>query len=364
MTYIPYLKAAKELKTKPTQHSVKSLSESGVNPDVIVCRTEHKLTEEIKNKVALFCNVKKGSVIEAMDAASIYQVPILMMEEKLDEIVMNQLQLDDSKAPQLDKWRSFLDHLATAENKVKIALIGKYIELQDAYKSILESFIHAGAYNNCKVEVVNIQSEFLDDDNVATKLADIDACLVAPGFGSRGVEGKFSAIKYVRENGIPFLGICLGMQCAVVEYARNVIGYKDAASTEMDVKTEHPVISLMEDQNLEQLGGTMRLGAYDCELESGSLAHKIYGENKMSERHRHRWEFNNDYKDEFNKAGMKTTGMNPETGLVEIIELPDHPFFIACQFHPEYKSTVENPHPLFLSLVKAAIKQKELSKTP
>ncbi len=363
LTYIPYLSAAKELKTKPTQHSVKSLSESGVNPDIIVCRTEHQLTEEIKNKIALFCNVQKNSVIEAIDAPSIYQVPILMMEEGLDEIVMNQLKLDDSKKPQLNKWNTFLENLESAEKKVKIALIGKYIELQDAYKSILEAFIHAGAYNNCKVEVINIQSEYLEDQNVQQKLSGVDGILVAPGFGSRGVEGKFAAIKYVRENKIPFLGICLGMQCAVVEYARNVMGYSDAASTEMDMKTDHPVITLMENQDLDQLGGTMRLGAYDCTLQSGSLAEQIYGQDKIRERHRHRWEFNNVYLHEFNAAGMKTTGINPETELVEIIEIPEHPFFIACQYHPEYKSTVENPHPLFLSLVKAAIKQKELSKT-
>ncbi len=365
LTYIPYLRAAKELKTKPTQHSVKSLSESGVNPDIIVCRTEHPLTDEIKNKIALFCNVSKNSVIEAQDADSIYEVPILMQTEGLDSIIIDKLKLKALPEPKLDKWKSYLNKLDQPKHKVKIALVGKYVELQDAYKSILESFIHAGAYNETEVEVINIHSEYLTAKNVADKLKDIQACLVAPGFGNRGVEGKLHAIKYVRENNIPFLGICLGMQCAVVEYARNVLQLTDASSTEMDADSPHPVITLMQGQDLQNLGGTMRLGAYKCELDKDSLAHTVYKNTQISERHRHRWEFNNEYKHALNEAGLKTTGLNPENNLVEIIELDNHPYFIACQFHPELKSTVETPHPLFMGLVAAAVKkqQKEMSKT-
>ncbi len=363
LTYIPYLRAAKELKTKPTQHSVKAMSESGVNPDIIVCRTEHPLTEDIKDKIALFCNVSKESVIEAQDAPSIYEVPLLMQEEKLDQIVLQKLQLDDTTTPDLSRWTNFLDKLHSAQNKVRIGLVGKYVELQDAYKSILEAFIHAGAYNDTQVEVVNIHSEYIDAQNVAEKLQGLQGCLVAPGFGNRGVEGKLYAIQYLRENKIPFLGICLGMQCAVVEYARNVLQLQDAASTEMDEHTPYPVITLMQGQDLQNLGGTMRLGAYDCDIESDSLAYEVYGSEHISERHRHRWEFNNEYKSSFNKAGLKTSGLNPENNLVEIIELEDHPYFIACQFHPELKSTVESPHPLFMGLVAASIKQKEMSKT-
>ncbi len=363
LTYIPYLSAAKELKTKPTQHSVKTMSQSGVNPDIIVCRTEHPLTDEIKNKIALFCNVKKESVIEAADASSIYEVPLLMKKENLDTIVLEKLQLDNVSEPQLEKWNTFLEKQNNASTSIRIGLVGKYVELQDAYKSILESFIHAGAYNETHVEVVNIHSEYLDEGNVHQKLKGVDAVLVAPGFGNRGIEGKLTAIKYVRENQIPFLGICLGMQCAVVEYARNVMNLPNASSTEMDENSKDPVITLMQGQDLQNLGGTMRLGAYDCKLDTDSLAAELYTTTDISERHRHRWEFNNEYKASFNEAGLKTSGINPENNLVEIIELEDHPFFIACQFHPELKSTVESPHPLFMGLVSAGKKYNELSKS-
>ncbi len=355
LTLIPYLKAAKELKTKPTQHSVRLLSQEGVHPNVIVCRTEHPLNEELKKKIALFCNVKPNAVIEAMDASTIYEVPLKMLQEGLDVIVLKKLQINGYAAPELTKWRAFLDKLKYPQSKVTIGLIGKYIELQDAYKSILESFIHAGAINECKVQIVNVHSEFITDENVHDKLKDLDGLLVAPGFGNRGVEGKIIAVKHARENKLPFFGICLGMQMAVIEHARNVLGWADAHSTEMDKTTTHPVIDLMEEQkNIVNLGGTMRLGAYPCEITEGSLAHKIYGTTEISERHRHRWEFNNNYINDFEKSGLIPSGKNPATGLVEIVELKDHPFFIGVQYHPELKSTVENPQPIFVHFIKAA----------
>ena len=355
LTLIPYLKAAKELKTKPTQHSVRMLSQEGVHPNVIVCRTEHPLNDELKKKIALFCNVKPNAVIEAMDASTIYEVPLKMLQEGLDVIVLKKLQINGYAAPELTKWRAFLDKLKYPQSKVKIGLIGKYIELQDAYKSILESFIHAGAINECKVQIVNVHSEFITDENVQEKLKDLDGLLVAPGFGNRGVEGKIIAVKFARENKLPFFGICLGMQMAVIEFARNVLGWADAHSTEMDKVTTHPVIDLMEEQkNIVNLGGTMRLGAYPCEIQEGSLAHKIYGTTEISERHRHRWEFNNKYITDFENAGLTPSGKNPATGLVEIVELKDHPFFIGVQYHPELKSTVENPQPIFVHFIKAA----------
>ena len=355
LTLIPYLRAAKELKTKPTQHSVRLLSQEGVHPNVIVCRTEQPLTEELKKKIALFCNVKPNAVIEAIDANTIYEVPLKMLEEELDVIVLKKLQINGYAAPELTKWRGFLDKLKYPQGKVTIGLIGKYIELQDAYKSILESFIHAGAMNECKVQIVNLHSEFITEENVREKIKDLDGLLVAPGFGHRGVEGKIIAVKYARENKLPFFGICLGMQMAVIEFARNVLGWSDAHSTEMDKQTNHPVIDLMEDQkNIETKGGTMRLGAFPCEINTGSLAHKIYGSALISERHRHRWEFNNKYIADFEHAGMLPSGKNPSTGLVEIMELPGHPFFIGVQYHPELKSTVENPHPLFVHFIKAS----------
>lgn len=355
LTLIPYLKAAKELKTKPTQHSVKMLSQEGVHPDVIVCRTEKQLTPDLRRKIALFCNVKMEAVIEAADASTIYEVPLLMMREKLDLICLKKMNLTVTEEPELTKWKAFLDKLKYPKSKVTIGLIGKYIELQDAYKSILESFIHAGAMNECQVQVINVHSEFITDDNVAEKLAGLDGLLVAPGFGHRGVEGKIVAVKYARENGLPFFGICLGMQMAVIEFARNVLGLADAHSTEMDPDSKNPVIDLMEEQKkVTAKGGTMRLGSYPCEIKPGTLAHTIYGSSSITERHRHRWEFNNKYLEQFEKAGMLASGKNPGTNLVEIIELPNHPFFIGVQYHPELKSTVENPQPVFVHFIKAA----------
>ena len=368
LTLIPYLKAAKELKTKPTQHSVKTLSENGVHPDILVCRTERTLGEDLKRKLALFCNVKQDSVIEAMDASTIYEVPIAMLKEKLDLIVLKKLNITNYKEPELDKWKDFLEKLKHPKNKVTVGLIGKYIELQDAYKSILESFIHAGAMNDCKVQVVNVHSEFITDENVSDKLKELDGLLVAPGFGNRGVEGKITAVKYARENNLPFFGICLGMQMAAIEFARNILHIEDANSTEMKADTINPVIDMMEEQKkITMKGGTMRLGSYPCIIKENSLAYKIYGKTEISERHRHRWEFNNAYLSKFEDAGMVASGINPETDLVEIMELPEHPFFIGVQYHPELKSTVENPQPIFVSFIKAAkifSEQKHSVKSP
>ena len=355
LTLIPYLKAAKELKTKPTQHSVKLLSSEGVHPDVIVCRTEEPLSPDIRKKIALFCNVKQEAVIEAADASTIYEVPLFMMREKLDLICLKKLGITHYHEPELSKWKEFLDKLKYPKSKVTIGLIGKYIELQDAYKSILESFVHAGAVNECKVQVVNVHSEFITEENVSEKLGNLDGLLVAPGFGHRGVEGKIIAVKYARENRLPFFGICLGMQMAVIEFARNVLGLSDAHSTEMNPNTPTPVIDLMEEQKKVTIkGGTMRLGSYPCILKEGSLARHIYGKEEISERHRHRWEFNNAYLSQFEEAGMVPSGTNPESRLVEIIELPGHPFFIGVQYHPELKSTVESPQPVFVHFIQAA----------
>ncbi len=361
LTLVPYLKAAKELKTKPTQHSVKMLSETGVHPDVIVCRTEEPLGNDIKKKIALFCNVKQEAVIEAMDASTIYEVPLLMLRERLDLYVMKKLNIKEFGEPKLDKWKGFLDKLKYPKSKVTIGLIGKYVELQDAYKSILESFIHAGAMNEVKVQVINVHSEFITNENVAEKLEGLDGLLVAPGFGTRGIDGKIIAVKYARENGLPFFGICLGMQMSVIEFGRNVLGLTDAHSVEMDTKTTNPVINMMEEQKkIKMMGGTMRLGAYPCEIKEGSLANEVYGQLNITERHRHRYEFNNDYLEMYEKAGMIASGKNPETGLVEIVELPNHPFFIGVQYHPELKSTVESPAPLFVSFIAAARKYNEV----
>jgi CTP synthase len=368
LTLIPYLKAAKELKTKPTQHSVKMLSESGVFPDIIVCRTEEPLTIDLKKKIALFCNVKVEGVIEAPDASTIYEVPLLMMNEKLDLIVLKKLQVTEFHEPELSKWKEFLDKLKYPKAKITIGLIGKYVELQDAYKSILEAFIHAGAMNECKIQVVSIHSEFITAENVAEKLENLDGLLVAPGFGHRGVEGKITAVKYARESGLPFFGICLGMQMAVIEYARNVLGIRDATSSEMDPNATEAVIDMMEEQKkITTKGGTMRLGSYPCQIKEGTLAHRIYGTTEIAERHRHRYEFNNKYLGQFEANGMIASGRNIETGLVEIMEISDHPYFIGCQYHPELKSTVENPHPLFVHFVSAAKRfneQKATSKNP
>ena len=363
LTLIPYLKAAKELKTKPTQHSVKLMSENGIHPDILVCRTERPLTDEIKRKIALFCNVKQNAVIEAADASTIYEVPIYMLREKLDLIVLKKLNINNYNEPELTKWKEFLDKLRHPFNKVTIGLIGKYIELQDAYKSILESFIHAGAMNDCKVQIVNVHSEFITDENVCDKLSSLDGLLVAPGFGFRGVEGKVIAVKYARENKLPFFGICLGMQMAAIEFARNVLGIPDADSTEMQPDTPNPVIDMMEEQKKITIkGGTMRLGSYPCVIKENTLAYNIYGKSDINERHRHRWEFNNEYLGRFEKAGMIASGINPQTALVEILELNGHPFFIGVQYHPELKSTVENPQPVFVSFIKAAKEFKERNK--
>jgi CTP synthase len=355
LTLVPYLKAAKELKTKPTQHSVKLMSENGVHPDIIVCRTERPLSPEIRRKIALFCNVKQEAVIEAADAPTIYEVPLAMMREKLDVICLKKLNITQFKEPDLTAWKEFLDKLKYPKSKVNIGLIGKYIELQDAYKSILEAFVHAGAINECKVEVINIHSEFITPENVEEKMSSLDALLVAPGFGHRGIDGKITAVKYARERGLPFFGICLGMQMAVIEFARNILGLANAHSTEMNPDTPYPVIDLMDEQKtITDKGGTMRLGSYNCDILPDSLANKIYAKSGITERHRHRWEFNNSYLADFEKAGMIASGKNPESTLVEIIEIPGHPFFIGVQYHPELKSTVENPHPIFVHFIKAA----------
>ena len=356
LTLLPYLNSAKELKTKPTQHSVKQLSEAGISPDILVCRTEHHIPVDMRKKIALFCNVNVNSVIESIDAETIYDVPLLMKKEKLDERVLSKLKLAHKTEPNIDSWKEFLGKLKNPTSEVTIGLVGKYVELPDAYKSIVESFVHAGAVNECKVKIEWIHSEKLSKENVTQVLGDLDAILVAPGFGERGFEGKLDAVQFARENKIPFFGICLGMQCAVVEYARNVLGLKNAASVEMNKDTPHPVIDLMESQKDVTLkGGTMRLGAYSCDLQKGSKAYAIYGKSKIKERHRHRYEFNSKYLAQFEKAGMLASGINPDTKLVEIIEIKDHPHFIGVQFHPELKSTVLAPHPLFVDFVKAAI---------
>ena len=359
LTLLPYLSAAAEIKTKPTQHSVKKLMESGLNADIIVCRTEHRLTSDLRKKIALFCNVDVKSVIESIDAKTIYDVPLLMLEEKLDKVVLKKLKIKSKTKADLSSWKKFVYNLKNPKNEVSIGLIGKYVELQDSYKSILESFIHAGSVNSVKVNVNPIHSESINKTNVKSLMSNLDGVLVAPGFGDRGIEGKIISIEYARVNDIPFLGICLGMQMAVIEYARNVIGLNNANSTEMDYHTKHPVISLMEDQvNVEKKGGTMRLGSWKCEISKGTLTHDIYKKNVIKERHRHRYELNFNYIESLTKSGMVFCGKNPETDLVEIIELPNHSWFIGVQFHPEYQSTVDKPHPLFKSFIKAATNKK------
>ncbi len=362
LTLIPYLAAAKELKTKPTQHSVKQLQEAGIQTDILVGRTEKHLPADIRKKIALFCNVQLNDVIEAMDAETIYDVPILMRKEKLAERVLTKLKLPKSE-PNLDEWKNFLGRLKNPTEDVIIGLVGKYVELQDAYKSIVESFVHSGAENECKVHLKWISSESINSKNTSDLLKDLDGVLVAPGFGERGIEGKIEAIRFVREHKIPFFGICLGMQCAVTEFARNVLAHKKAASTEMDNNTPHPVIDIMEEQKkITKMGGTMRLGSYPCTLKKGSKAFAAYGKQQINERHRHRYEFNNAYLKEIEKAGLKASGVNPDTNLVEIVELEGHPWFVGTQYHPELKSTVQNPHPLFVQFVKATIDYKK-SKT-
>ncbi|MBN8695910.1 MAG: CTP synthase [Bacteroidetes bacterium] len=361
LTLLPYLSTTGELKTKPTQHSVKLLLEYGVQPDILVCRTEHPINKEIRNKIALFCNVAPNAVIEAMDASTIYEVPLLMEQEQLDVVVLNHLNMPVTENIDLDKWKEFLQKFKHPKHEVKIGLVGKYVELKDSYKSISEAFIHAGAANDCKVNIEWIHSESITDENVKEKFKGLKGVLVAPGFGQRGVEGKITAIKYARENNVPFFGICLGMQCAVIEFARNVLGFKDANSTEMNPGTTNPVIDLLESQKkITNKGGTMRLGSYPCNVSESTNAWEIYKKKEITERHRHRYEFNNEYLQDFEKAGMIASGINPEGGLVEIVEIKDHPWFVAVQFHPEYKSTVANPHPLFVNFVKASIEVAKL----
>ena len=357
LTLVPYLSAAAELKTKPTQHSVKTLMESGIKADVLVCRTEHELSDDLRNKLALFCNVKREAVIQSIDVETIYDVPLKMQEEGLDKVVINKLKLNPKIAPDLTQWKSFLKKYKNPKHKIKIGLVGKYVELQDSYKSILEALIHAGATNEVAVEVVSIHSEFLNQSNLHEQLKPLHGLIVAPGFGGRGIDGKIKAITYVRENKIPFFGICLGMQMAVIEYARNVLNIQNANSIEIDESTEYPVINLMESQKgIVNKGGTMRLGSWDCNLTKNSKVSAAYEKTQIAERHRHRYEFNNDFRDHiFNEGTLKVTGVNPEADLVEIIENNDHPWFVGVQFHPEYKSTVSNPHPLFVAFIKASL---------
>ena len=362
LTLVPYLSAAKELKTKPTQHSVKTLMESGINADILVCRTEHDISDDIKNKLALFCNVDVDSVIQSKDASTIYDVPLMMEKEKLDKVVLKKLEISNYSSTNMNIWADFVNKLKSPKNTINIGLVGKYVELQDSYKSILESLVHAGSVNETKVNVHSIHSEHIYDE-INEKILKLDGLIVAPGFGSRGIEGKIKSIKSARENNIPFFGICLGMQMAVIEFSRNVLNLKDSNSTEMDENTSNPVISLMQDQkNITNMGGTMRLGSWDCELIENSKAMSIYNSKQIKERHRHRWELNNKYLDDLQDAGLKASGINSKTGLVEIVELPSNDWFIGVQFHPEYKSTVENPHPLFVSFVSACLKYNNSKK--
>jgi CTP synthase len=360
LTLVPFLKAAGELKTKPTQHSVKTMLEQGVQPDIIVCRTEKPLNQGIKNKIAQFCNVAPTDVIESKDAETIYDVPLLMREEKLDIAVLNKVNTPVPEVLDLSNWERFVKRLKNPTSDVTIGLVGKYVELKDAYKSINEAFTHGGSANECKVNIRLIHSETIYSNTAEKLLHDLDGILVAPGFGGRGIEGKIIAIQYARENRIPFLGICLGMQCACIEFSRNILGHKEAHTTEIEKNTPFPIINLMEEQKqVENMGGTMRLGSYDCKLDKDSISYSLYEKENVRERHRHRYEFNNEYREIFEKSGMRLAGINPEKDLVEIIELKDHPWFVGVQFHPEYKSTVKYPHPLFVGFIKAAIKHKQ-----
>ena len=362
LTLVPYLSAAKELKTKPTQHSVKTLMESGINADILVCRTEHDISDDIKNKLALFCNVDVDSVIQSKDASTIYDVPLMMEKEQLDKVVLKKLKISNFGPTDMERWTEFVNKLKYPKSKVNIGLVGKYVELQDSYKSILESIVHAGSVNETEVVVHSIHSEHIDE-KVDQLILKLDGLIVAPGFGSRGIEGKINSIRIARENNIPFFGICLGMQMAVIEFSRNVLNLKNSNSTEMDENTLNPVISLMEDQkNITNMGGSMRLGSWDCDIKKNSKAHSIYNAKLIKERHRHRWELNNTYLEELEKAGLKASGINSSTGLVEIVELPENDWFIGVQFHPEYKSTVENPHPLFVSFISACLNYNKSKK--
>ncbi|UAB81106.1 CTP synthase [Marixanthomonas sp. SCSIO 43207] len=360
LTLIPFLSAAGELKTKPTQHSVKTLMESGIKADILVCRTEHDLSDDLRKKLALFCNVKQEAVIQSIDASTIYDVPNMMLQEGLDTVTLQKLGIETTTEPDLTRWNQFLERHKNPKGEVNIGLVGKYVELQDSYKSILESFIHAGAENEVKVNVEYIHSEYINKNNSEAKFKNLDAILVAPGFGERGIEGKVEAVRYARENKLPFLGICLGMQMAVIEYSRNVLGIKDANSTEMNPQTPNPVINLMEDQkSITDMGGTMRLGSWKCDVKADSIIGSVYNSKTIEERHRHRYEYNNKYKEQLEAAGMIATGINPDTQLVEVVEVPSHPWFVGVQYHPEYKSTVANPHPLFVAFVKAAHQHAE-----
>ncbi len=361
LTYVPYLASSGELKTKPTQHSVKKLQEEGVQPDILVLRSEHDLGEDIRNKVGRFCNVDRESVIQSIDVSTIYEVPLKMQEEGLAEVVLKKMKVLKHGLPEMGQWNDFLKRLKSAEEEVHIGLVGKYVELADAYKSIIESLIHAAAYNDRKLELHLIHAEGIIEENVAKQLKDMQGVIVAPGFGDRGIEGKITAVKYVRENNIPFLGICLGMQCAVIEFARNVIGLEGANTAENEkANTAYPVIDMMEEQkNISEMGGTMRLGAYDCELVEGSKVFDIYGQKEISERHRHRYEFNDKYKQQYIDNGMIPVGFAPKTGLIDVVEIPEHPWFVGVQYHPEYSSTVVDPHPLFKAFVKAAIENSK-----
>ncbi|PRY88876.1 CTP synthase [Marinilabilia salmonicolor] len=363
LTLVPYLAASGELKTKPTQHSVKSLLEIGVQPDVLVLRTEHDLSSDIRKKVALFCNVDSRAVVQSIDVSSIYEVPVKMQEEGLDEIILEKLQLPIEGKPELKEWKNFLSKLKAAKKTIRIGLVGKYVELADAYKSIIEALNHAGTYNDRKVELRLIHSENINQENVENTLKDLHGILVAPGFGHRGIEGKLLAVRYAREKDVPFFGICLGMQCAVIEFSQNVLKLEKPNSREMDHNTPNPVIDLMEDQkNITDKGGTMRLGAYECELKNNTNSARAYQKDLIHERHRHRYEFNNEYLQQFEDAGMISAGINPDTGLVEIVEIPKNKWFVGVQFHPEYSSTVIKPHPMFLAFVKAAIEHEEEGK--
>lgn len=358
LTYVPYLAAAGELKTKPTQHSVKELQSLGIQPDILVLRSEHELNAGLRKKVANFCNVSPDAVVQSLDVPTIYEVPLLMQAQGLDATILRKLNMEVGETPGLGPWRSFLNRRHKATEVVRIAMVGKY-DLQDAYKSIIEALSQAGTYNDYKVESIFVNSEKLTKENVAQSLEGMSGVVICPGFGQRGMEGKLIAAEYCREKDIPTFGICLGMQMMVIEFARNVLGYEDANSVEMDSKTTHNVIDLMEDQkNITNMGGTMRLGGYECALREGSRVREIYGNEIIRERHRHRYEFNNDYRDDFEKHGMQCAGVNPDSDLVEIVEIPGKKWYIGTQFHPEYSSTVLKPHPLFLSFVKAAIEKK------
>ena len=359
LTYVPFIAAAKEYKTKPTQHSVKQLQELGVQPDILVLRTEHELNATILHKVALFCNVSKEAVIQSVDVPTIYEVPLKLQEQQMDSIVLNKFGLEAGETPEMKPWKKFLERKKNAMKEVRIGLVGKYVELQDAYKSIDESLLIASIYNDRKLNLRLIHSEKLNELNVESMLADLDGVVIAPGFGQRGVEGKLTAIRYVREHDIPCLGICLGMQCMVIEFARNVLGMEGANSTEMEPQTPFKVIDLMENQkNVVNMGGTMRLGAYDCVLKKGSKLYQAFGKELVQQRHRHRFEFNSEYKEAFEAAGMKCVGENPDTGLVEAVELPGLQWFVGVQFHPEYDSTVVSPNALFVSFIQVAIARK------